>query len=62
MRDRHEMPLRDTQYQFAGEIDWYPRAKWPAWVRLALLVVGSLVCWAAVAGFAFMLAALAHSS
>lgn len=57
MRTDHRTPLRDTQYQFAGEVDWQ-EPRWPVWVRITVIAFGSGVCWAAVIALVVMIAAV----
>ncbi len=57
--DRHQTPLRDTQYQFVGEIDWgEPRQS--KWVRAVLIVLGSGLGWGLVIGALLIALVAAH--
>lgn len=42
------------------DVEWQPARRWPAYVRVALILGGSIVGWAAVIGFVVLVQGLVH--
>ena len=40
------------------DVEWQPARKWPAYARVALILGGSIVGWAAVIGFVVLVRGL----
>lgn len=52
----HRLPLRDSRFQFSGEVDWRP-APWPRPLRLAVLAIASGLFWATLIILAILVVA-----
>lgn len=57
MRTDHRPPAREFSYAVLP--DWQP-PRWPAWLRVLIILAGSLMAWAAVLGLALAIGALSR--
>lgn len=56
MKTDHRPPAREFGYAVLP--DWQPPRRWPGWLRVLIILAGSLMAWAAILGLALAIGAL----